>query len=71
MSRDMAHVQYFWPKHVLKNAFGRYELNNSKHLMFGTLLNVGKPEQQKDKFSLKGAWPKSRDPYRIWHSLEQ
>jgi len=66
MSRDTAHAQYdFWPKHVLNNAFGRYnELNNSKHLIFGTLLNIGKPEQQKDKFSLKGVWPGSHDPYK-------
>jgi len=55
-SRDTTHAQYdFWPKHVLKNAFSRWnKLNNSKHLIFGTLLNIGKPEQQKDKFSLKG-----------------
>jgi len=39
-------------------------------LIFGTLLNIDKPEHQKDKFSLKGAWSRSRDPYKIWHSLE-
>jgi len=25
------------------------ELNNSKHLIFGTLFSIGKPEQQKEK----------------------
>ena len=30
-------------------------------LIFGTLLNIGKPEQQKEKFSLKGAWPRSHE----------
>jgi len=58
-SRDTAHAQYdFWPKLVPKNAFDRQiELNNSKHLMFGTLLNIGKSEQHKHKFSQK------------WHGL--
>ena len=39
-------------------------------MIFGILLDIGKPDQHKYKFSLRGAWPKSRDPYKIWHTLE-
>ena len=30
-------------------------------MIFGILLDIGKPDQHKYKFSLRGAWPKSRD----------
>jgi len=33
----------------------------SKHFIFGTRLNLGKPEQHKHKFPLKRAWHSSRD----------
>ena len=39
-------------------------------MIFGILLDIGKPDQHKYKFSLRGAWPKSRDPYKIWHTLK-
>jgi len=41
------------------------DLNNSKHLTFGTLHNIIKREQQKDKVSVKLAWPRSCDPYDL------
>jgi len=75
-SRDTAHAQYdFWPKHVLmNNAYGIYIVDRAKqyckHLIFGMLLNIVKPEQQKYKFSLSGLWPTSRDPYKILHTLK-
>ena len=39
-------------------------------MIFSILLNIVKPEQQNYKFSLRGAWPKSRDTYKIWHTLK-
>jgi len=59
-SRDTAHAQYdVWPKHVLlNNAYGIYIVDRAKqyckHLIFGMLFNIVKPEQHNYKFLLSG-----------------
>jgi len=35
--------------------------------MFGTLLDLGKYEQNYTKFYPTEEWPRSRDPLKIWH----
>jgi len=39
-------------------------------LIFGTQLDLHKTERQKQKKSLKGAWPRSRDPYKFWYTAK-